>query len=192
MAAGERMSLSDRIVAKRILAGNRQAAEEFVHRSYPRILRFLTHLAWGQEEAHDLAQQTFVQAQQGLASFRFECSLDAWLHRIAYREYVQWLRRRRLHEPIDAYHEIAAAGAGSDDLLVLWEALERVGEPLREAFLLVEVQGLTVAEAAKVLEIPAGTVKSRLHHARIQLRRRLGGTAERSPHSKMEENHEIA
>lgn len=158
---------------------NRDAAalNNWVHRNYDDIYRLLRHLTRQRETAEDLAQQTFLKAIQALPSYRGEASHKTWLSRIAFREYIAWRRKRRLFLPLEVLHPKVDENFGAvEDGEVLLAALHHLPSALREAFLLYEVQQLTIEEIADVTASPVGTVKSRLHHARTRLQTMLGNT----------------
>lgn len=167
----------DRLWAKRILNGDKMAGERLVAENYPRIYRLLRNLTGSVETANDLTQQAFVRAWQALPNYRGEARLATWLHRIAYHEYTHWLRDRRQTVPLEAAAELIdlRAVAGLNTVLVR-EALARLPDEHRETFILHYIQELSVAEVALVLEVPPGTVKSRLHAARRMLRELLQET----------------
>lgn len=144
--------------------------EDLVETHYDAVFRFLWQLTRHRENAEDLTQQTFLKAQSRLSSFRGESSVRTWLHAIAYREFTTWRRLRwlkgislRADQKAPDLHGIAVEG------LWLLDALDKLNPALSEAFILHEVQGLTVEEISQVTGSPAGTVKSRLHHARARL-----------------------
>jgi len=164
-------------LVKQILDGDKEAGEKLVTEHYPRIYRLLRHLTASIDNAEDLTQQTFVKAWQALATFRGEASLATWLHCIAYHEYTHWLRARREHSPLDDAVGVADESAAHElEAILFREALAQLSREHRETFLLHYVQGLSVREVAAVLEVPAGTVKSRLFVARQRLRELLQHT----------------
>ena len=158
---------------------NRDAAalNNWVHRNYDDIYRLLRHLTRQRETAEDLAQQTFLKAIQALPSYRGDASHKTWLSKIAFREYIAWRRKRRLFLPLEVLHpKVDQNYAAVENGEVLLAALHHLPSALREAFLLYEVQQLTIEEIALVTASPVGTVKSRLHHARTRLQIMLGST----------------
>jgi RNA polymerase sigma-70 factor (ECF subfamily) len=183
-AGEEGEAMGDGATVQQILNGDQVAGERVVTEQYPRIYRLLRHLTGAVEVAEDLTQQTFLKAWQALASFRGEASLGTWLHRIAYHEYTHWLRARREHAPLEEAGDLPDRQAERGlEALLLQDALDRLSPEHREAFLLYHVQGLSVPEVAAVMEVPPGTVKSRLFHARQRLRELLAehvGETERS------------
>lgn len=154
-----------------MLSNDKAAGERFVREYYPRIERMLRYLTDSTELAHDLTQQTFLKAWGALPNFRNESGLGTWLHRIAYHEYTRWLRARREHAPIEAAHNVPGPSMINDwGMALLPHALAQLTDDLRETFLLHYVQELSVREVADVLDVPPGTVKSRLFTARGKLR----------------------
>ncbi len=154
-----------------------EALNNWVHRHYDDIYRLLRHLTRHAETAEDLAQQTFFKAIQSLSSYRGEASHRTWLSRIAFREYIAWRRKRRLFYPLEHLGPKEDSGYRSvEDGEVLLAALHTLPSALREAFLLYEVQQMSIEEIADLTASPVGTVKSRLHHARTRLQTMLGST----------------
>jgi RNA polymerase sigma-70 factor (ECF subfamily) len=175
--------MSERALVRKILAGDQQAADRFVREHYSPVLRFLSLVTRSHEDAQDLAQQTFVKAKGSLLEFRFESKLRTWLFGIAYHEYTHWLR--------SSSHEVAgfvSEGTSelSEDAIVLAGAIGELPELHREAFVLREVDRLSVRETARVLGVPEGTVKSRCAEARAILVRKLGSTFGPSNHETCE------
>lgn len=166
--------MHDRAWVRLMLSGDRAAGEHFVTTYYTRIERLLRCLTGTSEVACDLTQQTFVKAWQALPGFAYEASLATWLHKIAYHEYTHWLRDKgnTEHAPLEAAWNVPAPASLLTDwgIALLPEALAQLADDLREAFLLYYVQELSVPEVANVLNIPRGTVKSRLFTARQRLR----------------------
>ena len=161
-----------------ILHGDRRAGDELVASHYPRIFRLLRYLTGSPDIAEDLTQQTFVRAWLALPNFRYQSSVATWLHRIAYHEYTHWLRDRREHASLDSAAHLAAPDNSHEwETLVLPQALSQLTPEHREAFLLYHIQELSVGEIAAVLEVPVGTVKSRLYTARQRLRDLLNADA---------------
>lgn len=167
----EARTLNDKDRARQIESGDAEAFRAFVDDHYSSVLRFMRHLTRGIEDAEDLTQQAFLRARENIAGFRGNSSIRTWLHRVAFHEYTHWRRKQR---PILrlSQHEIAPEPGfqACVEGAVLLDALHQLPAPMREAFLLFEVQELTLDEVAMVMRVPKGTVKSRLHHARLRLR----------------------
>lgn len=153
------------------------ALHHWVHNHYDGIYRLLRHLTRQTDVAEDLAQQTFIVALQALPKFRGESSQKTWLHKIAFREYIGWRRKRRLFYPIEMLGAKEDPGFRQvEQGEALLQALHQLPSALREAFLLFEVQQLSIEEIAEVTSSPVGTVKSRIHHARQKLQVHLEKT----------------
>lgn len=139
------------------------------------LYRFLYQLTGIQEDAEDLAIQALMRGRDAAGRYDGRAALSTWLHRIAFHEFTRWRRKRRWHLSLAAappveekrYRDVV-------DGQWIWEALRSLPDGMRAAFLLYEVQQLSVPEVAAVLRVPQGTVKSRLFHARERLRARLG------------------
>jgi RNA polymerase sigma-70 factor, ECF subfamily len=166
--------MRDRAWVNRILAGDRGAGERLVTENYARVYRLLRSLTGHREVAEDLTQQSFAKAWQALGSFRSEARLSTWLCRIAYHEFTHWRRDRREFATLDTAAELADARAvvGLQTVL-LSRALAGLTDDLRETFLLHYEHELGIREIALILDVPAGTVKSRLFTARNRLRELL-------------------
>jgi RNA polymerase sigma-70 factor, ECF subfamily len=163
---------------RRILRGDKPAGELLVAENYPAIQRMLWCLTGDSEIAADLTQQTFLNAWRALDSYRGEARIATWIRRIAYHEYLHWLRDRRPAEPLSSVEEMAGTVDIQDlKTIVLDRALAQLSDDLRNTFLLFYAQELSVAEVAAVLAVPKGTVKSRLFSARALLRELLAEPA---------------
>ena len=177
------MILEKHLYQARPATDDSEALREWVLRHHDDIYRFMNHLTRHRETAEDLAQQTFVNAFQALKSFREDSSMRTWLHRIAFREYIAWRRKRRLTLPLDVlrgYHDRRIDEV--DGKVALLGALHQIPAAQREVFLLFEVQQLSVDEVADVTGIKPGTVKSHLHYARKQLRALIGEASQEADH----------
>jgi RNA polymerase sigma-70 factor (ECF subfamily) len=177
------MILEKHVTLARRPTNDNEALREWVLRHHDDIYRFMNHLTRHHETAEDLAQQTFVNAYQALKGFREEASMRTWLHRIAFREYIAWRRKRRLTLPLDVlrgYHDRRLDEV--EGQVTLLSALHQIPAAQREVFLLFEVQQLSVDEVAAVTGIKPGTVKSHLHYARKQLRTLIGEACQEAIH----------
>lgn len=131
----------------------------------------------GLQDAADVTQQTFLQVFRKIGQFSGKSQITTWIYRVTVNEALQHLRKRkRRHthelkqEPMD---RTSHRDANIDQKEMLERALGLLDPELRSAFLLKEVEGLSYAEIADALEIPAGTVGSRLNRARRELKERL-------------------
>ena len=147
-------------------------------RHYDAVYRFCARQI-GQEHAADAAQETFVTAQRVAQKFRGDSSLSTWLIGIALNECRRIVRRRRVEPPMIELDPERASPLDPEKSIVnreaLRSALDRLGPEHREVVVLHELQGMTYLEIAQVLNVPEGTLKSRLHHAFRQMRASVFG-----------------
>lgn len=177
------MILEKHLPLARATTDDSEALRAWVLAHHDDIFRFMKHLTRHHETAEDLAQQTYVSAYQALRQFRQEASMRTWLHRIAFREYIAWRRKRRLTLPLDVLSgRFDQRIAQVEDEVALLGALHEIPAAHREAFLLYEVQQLSIDEVAEVIGLKSGTVKSHLHYARKQLRHLLGEAYQEAEH----------
>lgn len=148
--------------------------EDIARDHYAAVYRFCARRV-GVDRAPDAAQDTFVTAQKVLHKYRGESSLSTWLFGIANNECRRIMRKDRI-EPCSLEIDVPQQQGGERSLVdrhALREAMSQLSLEHREAVWLHEFEGLTYEEAAVVLGVPVGTVKSRLHHAFVNLRRAL-------------------
>jgi RNA polymerase sigma-70 factor, ECF subfamily len=149
-------------------AGDRRAQQRLYERYHRRLYGLATRLV-GSADAADVLQEVFLRVFARLGSFKGEAAFFSWLYRIAVNECLRHLGRRS--KPWQPLAEEPASGLpGPDQVLeqadLLERALQQLNSPLRAAFLLREVEGLSYREIAEVLELAPGTVASQLNRAR--------------------------
>jgi RNA polymerase sigma-70 factor (ECF subfamily) len=128
-------------------------------------------------DAADAVQEAFVKAYRTASSFRGDAQFSTWLHRIVVNACLDQVRRARVRRtsPLDETLADPADATSRTDLGVdVAAALRRITDDQRVAIVLVDVEGYSVEEAAALLGIPAGTVKSRCHRGRVALAGLLG------------------
>lgn len=148
----------------------------------PRLRRFCRSLATSPDAADDLAQATIERALRNLDRFEDGTRLDRWMVRIAHNLWLDERRAARNRMPHDDIAELADPPAGDlvAELETLSEsarvraAISRLGEEQRSVVALVLVEGHSYAEAAEILDVPVGTIMSRLSRARARLQQWLG------------------
>lgn len=178
---------SDAALAQRATAGDRAAADVLVMRHQALVRGYLRRLTGGQDQADDLAQETFLRMFRHLARYDSRYSMRTWLLTIAYRLWINDRQRPGRHQAIvderfipqpmvppalDEQDEQAHLRCRLDG------ALGQLTDAQRSAVTLVHQQGLSVQEAARVMRMPAGTIKSHLHRGRARLRELLGSAAQ--------------
>lgn len=174
-------------------AGDQAAFGTLVKAYQDRIYGYLSRMLSDPTEAEDVAQETFVRAYRSLGRFRGASSFHTWLYRIASNLAIDVARKRKrqdgaaysLDAPIevgdDEYgREIADESNAPEDISeqhevqqIVRRAMGELPEKLRDVIVLYELQGESYEDIAESLDVPLGTVKSRLFNARGQLKEKL-------------------
>lgn len=149
---------------RRARQGDLGAFEELVRAYQADVWRFAYHFTRDRALAEDVTQEAFLRAFRFLRSFRGDSRFTSWLFRIARNCAMDALRARRTMT--DREPPAPVGPTDPQQRIELQAALASVSEEHREAFLLVEVFGLSYREAADALGVRVGTVKSRMHRAR--------------------------
>jgi RNA polymerase sigma-70 factor (ECF subfamily) len=172
---------SDQDLLSRHVAGDPDAFGEIVRRHRDRLWAVALRTLGDREEAADAVQDALVSAYRGAHNFRGQSAITTWLHRITVNACLDRARKTvsRRTSPVDDTerleqllepHESAAAPAERQDLhRELLAALATLPAEQRAALVLVDMQGYAVAEAARILDVPTGTVKSRCARGRARL-----------------------
>lgn len=163
--------------------GDRDALARLVARWQPRLLRHAWRVIGDAERARDMAQEAWIEILRGLARLDDDAAFPAWAYRIVTRRCQRLFQRasREPLEPEDAGHDIAGDErddpmAGSAlDMTRVRAAVVALPAPQRAAVALFYTEDLSVAEIAIALDVPPGTVKTRLMHARRKVRAQLEG-----------------
>ncbi len=169
----------------RALAGQSEAFGQLVIKYQDRLYNALLHVVGSAEEARDVAQDAFVQALLKLDSFQRSAAFYTWLYRIAFNVAVSRHRKRKPTASLDhrrdaAGQEPAGRDGGPSERIERQERVQQVqaalaalSEEHRAVLVLREIDGCCYETIAEMLEMPVGTVRSRLHRARMELREHL-------------------
>ena len=163
-------------------AGDATAGQRLFDRYFDPLYRFFRHRT--RDGAQDLVQRTFLACLEGLETFRGEGSFRGWLYGIARKQLLRHWRERRREERLD-FGSVSLADletpsrvlGGAEEQRLLLEALRRLPLDLQIAVGLHYWERLSGPEIAQALEIPQGTVRSRLRRARERLREQLEALA---------------
>jgi RNA polymerase sigma-70 factor (ECF subfamily) len=154
------------------VAGDRYAFEELFYRHHRQLHRLARISSRTPEDAADALQDAMLSAHRSAPRFRHDASVSSWLYRIVVNACLDRLRRNKSHLTTvleeDACH-IGDPTPRVDTALVVERALMRLPVEQRAAVVAVDMQGFSIAETARVLGIPEGTVKSRCSRARAKL-----------------------
>lgn len=172
----------------RVGLAQEEAFSDFVDRAAPRAMRVAWRLLAGDASAaEDVVQDAFVAAWKALPGFRGDSTLDTWFFRILVRRahnYRRWRNLRTLWcDPMERESADPKPVPGGDPMLRhrIVQALDRLTQRQRESFVLVHMDGFTVQEAASILGLRPGSVKSHLHRALQHLRTALKDLNSPSP-----------
>ena len=168
------MQETDPTLIRAAAAGDLDAFEQIVRLHQQAVWRFLRRLLGDEADAEDVAQETFLRAFRRLPSHTFRSTFSTWLIQVARNAGIDELRARRRRARLEGALRPTAPGTGhigqaGQARVEIDAALASLPVELREALLLVEVLGLPYAEVAGVLDVPTGTVKSRVFTARVRL-----------------------
>ena len=160
-----------------------QAAFQTLLDRHARYLFGVAHAMTGSNaDAEDLLQETLIGALGSAGKFRGESSVRTWLVRILINRVKMWRRARKsrgLDETTSVTGSLASASAPAansvDAKIDLTQMLEQLTAEHRQVIILRELEGMTYEEMAAALEVPRGTVESRLYRAREELRKRFKG-----------------
>jgi RNA polymerase sigma-70 factor (ECF subfamily) len=173
--ATEKDLIYQELLVLRCQHGERAALEELVATFERRLFYFIRRLGCEEQDAWDVLQQTWIRVLRGLSGLKEPRTLAPWLYRIARNTAINHGQMRSLYRQY--LHDLEPAGEIDDpgpnhldDAEQIHHGLLQLAVPHREVLTLHFLENMTVEQIAHVLEIPAGTVKSRLYHARRALR----------------------
>ena len=180
--------LTDEEVITRVLAGDTAIFEIVIRRHNQRLYRVARAILRDDGEAEDVMQDAYVRAYEHLSQFAGRAKFSTWLTRIAVHEALARQRRGQRYQelppsserdgdPMDRFASLTAnpeqQASNSELRRILEEAVERLPESYRIAFMLRDVEEMSTADAAEALEITEENLKIRLHRARALLRKSL-------------------
>ncbi|MBC8071150.1 MAG: sigma-70 family RNA polymerase sigma factor [Deltaproteobacteria bacterium] len=187
----------DRRLVRRARSGDARAFEELVHHYQHRIFGLTLRMIGNRQEAEDLAQEVFITVHRALASYRGEGRFYTWLYRIATntcKNRIKYLRGRNFHRSVadDSPEAQAAAPEGGPQMplqsqiagpeamaegsrleAAIQAELAQLEPEHRLLIVLRDVQGMSYQDILRITGLQEGTLKSRLHRARLALKERL-------------------
>jgi RNA polymerase sigma-70 factor (ECF subfamily) len=191
------VSSDDAKLIQQTLAGDRSAFGNLVRKYQDRLFNVAFRLVGHMEDAHDVTQEAFINAFESLPRFQGDAQFFTWLYRIAVNAAISRQRKRRetvslqqggrpdkpLPEPFDESfdHQPGDALERRESDQRIHAALQQVAPDFRTVLVLRDLEGMKYEEIAVALDLPIGTVRSRLHRARLELRSILEKTEAEVP-----------
>ncbi len=183
------MLSEDQKAIEQVLAGDTSAYAHFVEKYQRRLLGLLLHACGNRELAEDISQETLARAYQKLKLFSGESQFFTWLARIGLNLLASDRRRKRIEnqlarEGMDVAMDSIGTNATAEGIVELTEtqatvrqAIQLLDSDRRNVLILRDFDGMDYEAISDTLEIPVGTVRSRLHRARLELKDILLGQA---------------
>jgi RNA polymerase sigma-70 factor (ECF subfamily) len=178
-------NVDDADIIASVRGGNTAAFSELVLKYQDRLLNAVTYISGSRDAAEDVVQDAFVQAYTKLHSFGGNSAFYTWLYRIAINAAISRRRKRKGETSIDARHDERGVEPsdnleGAEDRVLREEragqvqaALAALSAEHRMILVLREMEDCDYDQIAEILDVPVGTVRSRLHRARLQMREQL-------------------
>ena len=154
------------------VAGDQYAFEELFYRHHRQLHRLAQITSRNPEDAADALQDAMLSAHRNAPAFRHDSAVSSWLYRIVVNACLDRLRRNKTHPTTTLEDDVCHVGDPTprvDTAVVVERALMRLPVEQRAAVVAVDMQGYSVADTARMLDIAEGTVKSRCSRARAKL-----------------------
>lgn len=179
---------ADRVLVERVQNGDVAAYDILVHRYRERLYSVVYNLVSNREDALDLTQEAFIKAFQSINRFRGKSSFYTWIYRIAVNNTLSHLKKYRNRKFLsfdnldneasqtDIFEAVAAKTKTEKATLMrelhekLNEALQKLSLKHRSVVVLFEIEGMSHEQIAEIINCSVGTVRSRLHYAKQQLK----------------------
>ncbi len=205
-----RISTGDQALIRRLKVRDETAVGELMTQYHAKVMGLALRLTGNRQDAEEVLQDVFWTVVQKIGGFREESSLSTWIYRIATNVALMKLRKRPKIEELPLDEELGpkitgegmiaetvtdwsnlpdGAASRKEWMQHLEEAVRRLPPEYRTVFVLRDVEGLSAEEACKILNLSIPALKSRLHRARLFLRKEMADVAEtrpigmRSPHA---------
>lgn len=189
------ISVTDNALVREYIGGDEYAFERLVHRYQDRLVNYINGIIRDYDRAVELCQDAFIRVFRNAHRYEGKYQFSTWLYRIATNLAIDEIRRRDrkgrffFRNVLDFFQSDQPESIPLPDLrlcpersldkkekaLRLQAAIDSLSEKYRLAFILKEVQGLSYEETAQILNLSIGTVKSRIHRAKMLLREKLTG-----------------
>ena len=184
----------DELLLRRAQRGDPEAFGQLMEPMEQLVWRVCWHYTGDREASSDCAQDAMIRIWRGLESYRGDCAFESWVYRIAANCCMDWLRKKKRDrsvsmEPMrEQGFDPADTSPGTEDQVVakdehrrLREAISLLPEEQREALVMTQLEKIPYEEAAQLLGVSEGTVKSRVNRAKARLKEILSEERELSP-----------
>ncbi len=182
--------MEDKDIIEQVLGGDNDAFGLLVEKYQTKVYNLALRMSGNEDDAFDLAQESFVRAWRNLGGFQFESSFSTWLFRLTSNICLDFLRARKRRAAVsltmtddeDEETQLAVPDPGktpeeaviaAEDRALLTRAINELPADQRQILTLRAIDDLSYAEIAEILQLQEGTVKSRLSRARAALRNKL-------------------
>jgi RNA polymerase sigma-70 factor (ECF subfamily) len=194
--SGARSSRDDAALIRRCQRGDVEAMNELIQAYQKHVFNLAFRLSGNYDDAQDIAQEAFIRVFNSINSFRGEANFSTWIYRIVTNVFLDERKKQRVrdHGSLDEYLELEDSSVarqiedpspGPEASVEQRERNEVVGQAVlalpenqRVMIALYHFQGRSYEEIADVMQLPIGTVKSRLNRARLALKEKLGAARE--------------
>ena len=184
----------DELLLRKAQHGDPEAFEQLITPLEQLIWRICWHYTGNRESAEDCGQETMIRIWRSLDSYRGDCALESWVYRIAANCCMDYLRKKKRDKSVsmepmqEQGFDPADLSPGTEEQVVaadeqkrLREAITLLPEDQREALIMTQLEKVPYEEAAKLLGVSEGTIKSRVNRAKARLKEILSGERELSP-----------
>jgi len=185
------MDPEERVLIQQCKQGLLNAFDKLVGKYEKRVFNFAYRMAGNYDDANDVSQEAFIRVFNSISTFRGDANFSTWLYRIITNVYLDERKKAKshLHTPLDDYIEleenavarqIEDSGPGPEDIVeqkerhdLIQDAIQSLPDYQRIMVVLYHAESKSYEEIAEIMNLPIGTVKSRLNRARLALREKL-------------------
>ena len=191
----------DELLLRRAQSGDPEAFEQLISPLEQLVWRICWHYTGNREAAEDCGQETMIRIWRNLGNYRGDCALESWVYRIAANCCMDFLRKKKRDrsvsvEPLrEQGFDPADSSPGTEEQVMaedehqrLREAITQLPDEQREALIMTQLEKIPYEEAAQMLGVSEGTIKSRVNRAKARLKEILSADGELSPPGDVKRN----
>ena len=191
----------DELLLRRARHGDPEAFEQLIGPLEQLVWRVCWHYTGNREAAEDCGQEAMIRIWRNLGSYRGDCALESWVYRIAANCCMDWLRKKKRDrsvsveplreqgfDPADPSPGTEEQAVAADEHSRLRAAVALLPEEQRDALVMTQLEKMPYEEAARILGVSEGTVKSRVNRAKARLKEILSEEGELSPPGNVKPN----